>query len=195
MRKIIIYLRFLPILIFYPLFKNNERLIMDVNRWQKGNESLNRKLAGLLFSYREFRNLFIYRNNKHKIFSRWIKLWYPPEKTLYIVTPDIGGGFYIQHGFATYISAEKIGENCWVNQQVTIGYNGTDKCPIIGNNCMITCGAKVLGEIKIGDNTIVGANAVVIKDYKRGYGVLAGVPARPVKEASDERLRELGVLE
>lgn len=194
MKKFLIYLRFLPIIIFYPLYKNNQRLVMDVNRWMNNNDSLNFKIALLLYKYKEFRNLFIYRNNNHKILKRWIKFWFPPEETLYIVTPDIGGGLYIQHGFATYISAEKIGQNCWINQQVTIGYNGEDKCPIIGDNCMITCGAKVLGNIVIGNNTIIGANAVVVKDYKRGYGTLAGIPAKPIKEASVERLRELGVI-
>lgn len=114
-------------------------------------------------------------------------------KNFFIVTPDIGGGLFIQHGFSTYISAEKIGENCWINQQVTIGYNSDGKCPVIGDNCMITCGAKILGGISLGNNTIVGANAVVVKSYERGYGVLAGVPAKPVKESSKERLLELGI--
>ena len=54
-------------------------------------------------------------------------------------------------------------------------------------------GKKDNNEITIGDNTRIGANAVVIRDYKRGYGVLAGVPAKPVKESSKERLLELGL--
>lgn len=134
-----------------------------------------------MFGYREFRNLFIYRSNKHKIFSRWVKIWYPPEKTLYIVTPDIGGGFYIQHGFSTYISAERIGENCWVNQQVTIGYKGKGKCPVIGDNVTITCGAKVLGDLVLGNNMVVGANAVVTKSFPKGNCIVAGVPAREIR--------------
>lgn len=194
MKKIFIMLRYLPIAIFSPLYLKNERLIMDVDRWLKSGEKTNYKIALLLYQFREFRNLFIYRNNNHPIFKRWVKLWYPPEKTLYIVTPDIGGGLFIQHGFSTYISAKKIGKNCWINQQVTIGFSGDMSCPVIGDNCMITCGAKVLGGITLGDNTIVGANAVVIKDYARGYGTLAGVPAKPVKETSNERLHELGII-
>lgn len=155
---------------------------MDVNRWQKGNESLNGKIANLLFSYREFRNLFIYRNNTHIIFSRWIKLWYPPEKTLYIVSPDIGGGFYIQHGFATYISAEKIGENCWVNQQVTIGFkDDSGKSPVIGDNVTVSCGAKVLGNIILGNKMVIGANAVVTKSFPQGNCIIAGVPAKEIR--------------
>ncbi len=114
------------------------------------------------------------------------------KKTLYIECPDIGGGFFIQHGFATYIAAQKIGKNFSVNQQVTIGYRGTGT-PTIGNNCMVTCGAKVLGNITIGDNTRIGANAVVLKDYKRGHEILVGVPAVPKNESGKERLKSLGI--
>ena len=39
-----------------------------------------------------------------------------------LYTEDIGGGLYIQHGFSTIITAKKIGENCRIYQQVTIGY-------------------------------------------------------------------------
>ena len=117
----------------------------------------------------------------------------PPENTLFIECPDIEGGLYIQHGFATYISAQRIGKNFSVNQQVTIGHNGTGQSPIIGDNCMVMCGAKVLGDITIGNNTRIGANAVVIREYKRGYGVLVGVPAVPKNESSKERLKQLGI--
>lgn len=197
MRNLFIYIRFLPIAIFSVIYKNNDRLIMDVRRWtNKEYVSLNKDLAILLSNFKEFRNLFIYRNRypkAHRLFCKWIKFWYPPEKTLYIECPDIGGGFFIQHGFATYIAAKKIGENCSVNQQVTIGYNSGMDCPTLGDNVMVTCGAKVLGGIEIGDNTRIGANAVVLKDYKRGHGILVGVPAVPKKEASKELLLSLGI--
>lgn len=58
---------------------------------------------------------------------------------------------------------------------------------------MVMCGAKVLGDITLGDCTRVGANAVVIKDYRRGSGVLVGVPAVPKNESSKERLKSLGI--
>ena len=99
---------------------------------------------------------------------------------MFIEAYQIGGGLFIQHGFSTIIAAESIGENCWINQQVTIGYNGKERPPIIGNNVMITCGAKVLGPIIIGDNAIIGANAVVISDVESG-AVMGGVPAKKLK--------------
>lgn len=97
--------------------------------------------------------------------------------TLYIETPDIGGGLFIQHGFATIISAKKMGENCWVNQQVTIGYKSGHNPPSIGDNVMITCGAKILGDIVIGDNVVIGANAVVINNIESG-SIVGGIPAK-----------------
>jgi serine O-acetyltransferase len=52
--------------------------------------------------------------------------------TLFIYTKDIGPGLYIQHGFATIISAKSIGKDCWINQQVTIGYSNATDCPVVG---------------------------------------------------------------
>ena len=63
---------------------------------------------------------------------------------------------------------------------MTIGriHNGTHSgVPTIGNNVTIYSGAKVLGNIIIGDNVIVGANAVVLRDVPANC-VVAGVPAK-----------------
>jgi len=89
-------------------------------------------------------------------------------------------GFFIQHGFATIISVEKIGRNCWINQQVTIGFSNDTDCPTIGDNVIIYAGAKIIGKVKIGDNSIVGANAVVVRDVPENCTVVA-VPAYIVR--------------
>ncbi|MDO4333555.1 MAG: serine acetyltransferase [Eubacteriales bacterium] len=156
---------------------------MDLQRWkqiQDIKQGDKQALALLLWRMPEFRNLFIYRNRFRRLFRNWIKLWYKPMETLYIVAGEIGGGLYIQHGFATMISAKSIGDNCWINQQVTIGYKGAEGAPVIGNGVMITCGAKILGDISIGDNAVIGANAVVIRDVEPGT-VMGGVPAHKLK--------------
>ena len=58
-----------------------------------------------------------------------------------------------------------IGENCIIAQQVTIGgRSGKDGVPVLGNNVYCGAGAKILGDVHIGDNTVIGANAVVLKD-------------------------------
>ncbi len=78
-------------------------------------------------------------------------------------------------------SRAKIGENCIIAQQVTIG--GRSKIPdvpVIGNNVYIGCGAKVLGDVIIGDDCVIGANAVVIHNVESGT-VVAGVPAKVIK--------------
>ena len=86
--------------------------------------------------------------------------------SLYITTSreKIGKGLFIQHGFSTIISAESIGDYCWINQQVTIGYTSMPTPPIIGNNVRIHAGALVLGQITVGDNAVIAAGATVVDD-------------------------------
>ena len=155
---------------------------MDLARWKEichlsgSDPSI---LAQFMWSRKEFRNLFIYRNSHRRVYRYWIAFWYRPMDTLFIETPEIGGGLFIQHGFATMIAAKSIGENCWINQQVTIGYTGKG-CPVIGDHVMITCGAKVLGDITVGDGAVIGANAVVVKDVEPG-ATMGGVPAKKIQ--------------
>ena len=109
----------------------------------------------------------------HISFSHFYFLWWIP----FILTPRIsGGGLYIQHGFSTIISAKSIGKNCYINQQVTIGYEGVD-APIIGDGVRVCAGAKVVGRCSVGNDAIIGANAVVVKNVPSGVTV-GGVPAK-----------------
>ena len=184
MRKARIILQYLRILFILPgVDWKNDKFLKDLARWKEitclsgANVSV---LAQLLWSKKEYRNLFIYRNNHRKLYRYWLRLWYSPIDTLYIDTPVIGGGLFIQHGFSTMIAAQSIGENCWINQQVTIGYTGKG-CPVIGDNVMITCGAKVLGDITIGNNVVIGANAVVVKNVDDNQ-TMVGIPAHPLNK-------------
>lgn len=160
------------------------KIKQDVQRWKTlyNLEKYSDKIALLILlaNYKEFRNLYIYRNAKRRLYRFYLNVFYKPMDTLYIYSKEIGGGLFIQHGFATMIAAEAIGENCWINQQVTIGYNGEGRAPIIGDNVMITCGAKVLGSITVGSNAVIGANAVVIRDVEENI-VVGGVPAKQLK--------------
>lgn len=110
-----------------------------------------------------------------------LKIIFPPLDSLYITTKDIGPRLFIQHGFSTIISAKKIGSDCWINQQVTIGWDSEDELPTIGNGVRICAGAKVIGKIKIGNNVTIGANAVVVKDVIDNK-IVAGVPAKIIKD-------------
>ncbi|MBQ3285202.1 MAG: serine acetyltransferase [Ruminococcus sp.] len=174
---------FMRLLLIFPGIQwKNKKLMMDLSRWKEILSIDDRdvlSLALLMSKYPEFRNLFLYRC-KGGFYKRWVKFVYPPMDTLYLDTPEIGGGLFIQHGFATMIAAASIGENCWINQQVTIGHTGRGRPPIIGNNVTITCGAKVLGPITLGDNVTIGANACVVKDVEPG-AVMGGVPAKRIR--------------
>jgi serine O-acetyltransferase len=72
----------------------------------------------------------------------------------------------------------EIGDNCTLYQGVTIGdRGGNGRAAIIGNNVLIGAGAKVIGEITIGENCVIGANAVVTKSMPAGTTAL-GAPCR-----------------
>jgi serine O-acetyltransferase len=89
---------------------------------------------------------------------------------------DIGGGLLIPHpnGIVIHPSA-RIGINCLIFQQVTIGNReGRDGLPKIGDHVDIGAGAKILGDVTIGAHSRIGANAVITKDVEAGstaYGV------------------------
>ena len=77
----------------------------------------------------------------------------------------------------------KIGKNCTIFQNVTIGQgkliNGND-IPIIGNNVIIYANSVIVGGVKIGDNVTVGAGSIVITDIPDN-AIVAGNPARIIK--------------
>lgn len=181
MRKIILLvsaLRLIPHVILYRFSKNKAIIDYDVNRWLKITNIKSRLgFVFLMTYYPEFRNLFYKRIGGQSFFIQWLC---PPLNTLFIHTNSIGPGLFIQHGFATIISAKSIGKDCWINQQVTIGYSNATDAPTIGNNVRITSGAKIIGNVTIGDHSKVGANAVVVKDVPPNCSVV-GVPAYIVK--------------
>jgi serine O-acetyltransferase len=97
----------------------------------------------------------------------------------------IGGSFFIDHGMGVVIGETAIiGDNVLIYQGVTLGGTGKERGkrhPTIGNSVVIGAGAKVLGNITIGDNSYIGSNAVVIKDVPPNSTVV-GVPGRITKQ-------------
>ncbi len=93
----------------------------------------------------------------------------------------IGKGLFIDHGMGVVIGeTAEIGDNVTIFQGATLGGTGKEKGkrhPTLGNNVVLGAGAKVLGNIKVGDNVNIGANAVVIKDVPDSSTVV-GVPGR-----------------
>lgn len=107
-------------------------------------------------------------------------------------TVSIGKGLLIEHFGGIVINAgAKIGDYCTIAHCVTVGNKRPGgKSPVIGNNVYICTGAKVLGEIVVGENSIIGANAVVIESVPDN-SVAAGVPAKIIRTiSSKEAFRE-----
>lgn len=107
-----------------------------------------------------------------------LKAVWRPMPTLFIYCDDIGPGLFIQHGFATTLTARSIGEDCWINQQVTIGWTA-DGMPALGDRVRVGAGAVVLGPISLGDDAKVGANATVLEDVPDGVAMV-GPKATPL---------------
>lgn len=93
---------------------------------------------------------------------------------------NIGGGLYIAHPIGTTLMVNRMGENCSIIANVTIGLRNEYAFPIIGDNVFIGAGARVLGGITIGDNAKIGANAVVTKDIPEN-ATAVGIPARVIR--------------
>ncbi len=104
----------------------------------------------------------------------------------------IGKCLFIDHGMGVVIGeTAEIGDYCTIYHGVTLGGTGKDKGkrhPTVGNNVLISAGAKILGPMKIGDNAKIGANAVVLREVETDTTVV-GVPGRAVKR-SGERIRQ-----
>ena len=97
----------------------------------------------------------------------------------------IGRRLVIDHGTGVVIGeTTEIGDDVLIYQGVTLGGTGKDvgkRHPTIGNNVMISSGAKVLGPFKVGDNARIAAGAVVLNEVPPNSTVV-GVPARVVKQ-------------
>jgi serine O-acetyltransferase len=106
------------------------------------------------------------------------------QVALEISCDDVGPGLYVSHGFASIVIAARIGTDCLLSQQVTIGYTDKGGPPTLGDRVRIGAGALVLGPIHVGDDAVVGAGAVVVGDVPAG-AVVAGVPARVIPGADD----------
>ena len=115
--------------------------------------------------------------------SQWSRFWTGIE-----IHPgaQIGRRLVIDHGCGIVIGeTAEIGDDCLIYHGVTLGGTGKDqgkRHPTIGNNVLISCGAKVLGPFKVGDNSRIAANAVVLTGVPEG-ATAVGIPAKVVRIA------------
>lgn len=180
----IIQLPFMLIpLIAYRTSTYKDRIEMDVDRfWSvhygKKPSSYTIGIIRELVNCIEFRNLFFFRCGSIGRKLAHISLFYlPTQKLLFfgVSREKLGGGVFIQHGYCTVITAQCIGKNFWVNQNVTIAYSGNG-CPIIGDNVHIASDANVVGNITIGNNVTIGAGTTVVRDVPDNTLVVSQKP-------------------
>lgn len=144
-----------------------------------------------VFLYPSFKAMMHYRmahrlyEKKHYFLARYISQR-GVRKTGIEIHPGakIGKGFFIDHGNGVIIGETAIiGDNVTLYQGVTLGGTGKEhgkRHPTVGNNVMISAGAKVLGSFTIGDNSKIGAGSVVLSEVPPNSTVV-GVPGRVVK--------------
>ena len=193
------FLRTLPVYLCVLTSPHKRLIEMDVERYCQITQfqgCLFISLNWFLTDNKAFRNLLQHRlKNPTRSLKCWIhftiaRMFWRPLDSLYINTINIGGGLYIQHGFSTIISAKKIGENCRIFQQVTIGYK-EDENPVLEDYASVTCGAKVLGGVTMHKNSIAAAGAVVLKDVPEN-AIVGGVPAKIIKYKDKSNLNFQG---
>lgn len=153
-----------------------------------------------IFLYPSFKAILRFRlahrlyRRKHYFLARWISQR-TARKTGIEIHPGatIGKGLFIDHGIGVVIGETTIiGDNVTLYQGVTLGGTGKEKGkrhPTIGNNVMISAGAKVLGSFTIGENSKIGAGSVVLSEVPPNSTVV-GVPGRIVKRDNVKIPRE-----
>lgn len=101
---------------------------------------------------------------------------------------SIGHGFFIDHGMGVVVGeTTEIGDYVTLFQGVTLGGTGKEKGkrhPTLGNHVVVGSGAKVLGNIRIGDSVKIGANSVVLRSVPSNSTV-TGIPGRIVKSIGE----------
>lgn len=145
----------------------------------------------VMLHYRLAHKLYL---KKHYFLARYISQR-GVRKTGIEIHPgaQIGSGFFIDHGNGVIIGETAIiGNNVTLYQGVTLGGTGKEhgkRHPTIGDNVMISAGAKVLGSFTIGENSKIGAGSVVLSEVPPNSTVV-GVPGRVVKRFNKSLPRE-----
>lgn len=144
-----------------------------------------------VFLYPSFKVMLSYRMahkqylKGHYFLARWISQR-AARKTGIEIHPgaQIGEGLFIDHGNGVIIGETTIiGNNVTLYQGVTLGGTGKEhgkRHPTIGDNVMISAGAKVLGSFTVGENSKIGAGSVVLEEVPPNCTVV-GVPGRVVR--------------
>jgi serine O-acetyltransferase len=128
----------------------------------------------LLLAIRRYQSLQKKNNPFARLLLKWVvirhRFWSVVTGADIPPNCNIGGGLLIPHPNGIVIHPEaRIGVNCLIFQQVTIGSReGAGGLPQIGDHVDIGAGAKILGAVEIGAHAKIGANAVIVKNVEGG---------------------------
>ena len=167
--------------------------IKDLIQFVKANDPAIRNWLEVFLCYPGLHAVWIYRIS-HLFYK--LKLFLVARMINYVgrmltgvdIHPGakIGKRLFIDHAQGVVIGETAIiGDDVVIFHGATLGGTGKEKGkrhPTVGNNVLIGCGAKVLGNITIGDNAKIGANTVVLKDVPAN-STAVGIPAKIVKSA------------
>ncbi len=147
---------------------------------------------------RLMRKVEYYKNCRTSAIRRaWLKFlylrFYLLGRKLGFTIPanTFGPGLCIAHrGTIVVHFNSRIGENCRIMADTNIGTEQRygDRAPRIGNNVYIGPGAKIFGDIEIGDDVAIAANAVVNRSFADSHATLGGVPAKKISDRGTEGL-------
>ena len=141
----------------------------------------------VMLSYRRAHKLYL---KGHYFWARYISQR-AARKTGIEIHPGatIGKGFFIDHGSGVIIGETAIvGDNVTLYQGVTLGGTGKEtgkRHPTLGDNVMVSAGAKIIGSFTVGENSKIGAGSVVIEEVPPNCTVV-GVPGRIVKRDNEK---------
>jgi serine O-acetyltransferase len=91
---------------------------------------------------------------------------------------ELGEGVNFAHTLGTVIGGtSKVGHRVKFMGNNTVGTNKDNGCPVIEEDVVVGCGARILGPVRIGKGAFIGANAVVLTDVPPG-AVATGIPAK-----------------
>ena len=170
--------------------------LLDDARSIRDRDPAARTTLEVVLLYQGFHALFYHRQahwlyeHKHFFLARALSQ-FARHMTGIEIHPGakIGRRLFIDHGMGIVIGeTAEIGDDCLLYHGVTLGGTGKDhgkRHPTLGNNVMVSAGAKVLGPFKVGDNSRIAANAVVLSEIPP-EATAVGVPARVVRIAGEK---------
>lgn len=164
---------------FFSQFSKKERVAFFLTR---------DPLSQIVMYIKWLRKEEYYANCRKDLIGKFMMLWYFRRKNTLgnrigfkIPKNTFEEGLTIYHHGSVIINENaKVGKNAVLHGDNCIGNDGSSggKVPVIGDNLDLGIGAKVIGDVTLGNHVSVGANAVVTHSFAKDNVILVGLPAR-----------------